>query len=218
MNHSERMALRALLEHTQPRCAIEVGTYWGGALSLLAQYSKVVFSIDIDPMSPSVRVFPNVSFLTGPSDQALPALLDELCRQELEPQLILIDGDHSREGVARDLSIVLQQSGRGPLWIVGHNSMNPGCRAGMLDVDWAANPHVHFVDLDFVPGRLVEHGGGGDGELWGGLALACLQPQHRQGRITVQQTAKRMLKTLLESLEDPATGVAEGTPTLSKSA
>lgn len=196
MNHSERMTLRALLEHIKPRCAIEVGTFWGGSLSLMAQHAQVVFSIDIEPMSPSVRVFPNVSFLTGPSQVLLPKLLDELSKQQLDPQLILIDGDHSREGVARDLNIILERSTRVPMWVVMHDSMNPGCRAGMLDVDWAANPHVHFVDLDFVPGRLVETGGG-TGELWGGLGLACLLPHKRQESLTVKQSAQQMMETLM---------------------
>jgi hypothetical protein len=197
MNHSERMTLRALLEHVKPRCAIEVGTYWGGSLSLMAQHAQVVFSIDIDPMPPSVRVFPNVSFLTGPSELLLPILLDELSRQELDPQLILVDGDHSREGVARDLDIILKHSPRVPMWVVMHDGMNPGCRAGMLAADWSASPHVHFVDLDFVPGRLVEHGGGGAGELWGGLGLACLLPQIRQGPLEVGQSARQMMEALV---------------------
>ncbi len=203
MNHSERMALRALLEHLRPQCAIEIGTYHGGSLSLIAQHTQVVFSIDIEPMPPEVRVFPNVSFLTGPSAEALPTLLEELRRQDIDPQLVLIDGDHSREGVARDLRIVLEQPVRSPLWVVMHDSMNPGCRAGMLDVDWAANPQVHFVDLDFVPGRIVEHGGG-SGELWGGLAFACLLPQPRRCELQVQQSARQMMEVLVESRAKPA--------------
>lgn len=199
MNHSERMSLWALLGHVKPRCAVEIGTYWGGSLSLMAQHAQVVFSIDIEPMPPSVRVFPNVSFLTGPSERLLPLLLDELGRQEMDPQLILVDGDHSREGVARDLDIILKRTARVPLWIVMHDSMNPGCRAGMLAADWSANPHVHFVDLDFVPGRIVENGGGGAGELWGGLGLACLLPQVRRGPLAVGQSARQMMETLVAS-------------------
>ena len=197
MNHSERMTLRALLQQVEPRCAVEVGTYHGGSLSLIAQHCDVVFSIDIDPMPPSVRVFPNVSFLTGASERILPTLLKELIRQDMDPQLILVDGDHSREGVARDLAIILEHRPRVPTWIVMHDSMNPDCRAGMLDADWAANPHVHFVELDFVPGRLVEHGGGGEGELWGGLGLACLLPHHRQGTLSVGQSARQMMERLV---------------------
>src|SRR5581483_4486874 len=46
MNDSERMALTALLARRRPRCAIEIGTYEAGSLSLLSQYADFVFSID----------------------------------------------------------------------------------------------------------------------------------------------------------------------------
>ena len=49
MNHSERLALTALLSRLKPLCTIEVGTYGGGSLSLILQYTKMVFCLDIDP-------------------------------------------------------------------------------------------------------------------------------------------------------------------------
>jgi len=39
MNHSERLALTAILERHQPKCSIEIGTFKGGSLSLISQYS-----------------------------------------------------------------------------------------------------------------------------------------------------------------------------------
>ena len=79
MTHSERLALTGILARINPRCAIEVGTFQGGSLSLIAQYSQVVFSIDIDPEIPGkFRQFSNVSFITGPSITILPGLFREL--------------------------------------------------------------------------------------------------------------------------------------------
>jgi len=52
MNHSERLALTGLLSRHKPKCSIEIGTYMGGSLSLISQYSEMVFSIDIDPSIP----------------------------------------------------------------------------------------------------------------------------------------------------------------------
>lgn len=199
MNLSERIGLRGVLAHLQPRCAVEIGTYKGGSLSLIAQYARVVFSIDIEPMPPGVRVFPNVSFLTGPSDVVLPALLDELEAQDLAPDFVLVDADHSREGVRRDLNLLIHRRVSRPLWIMMHDSINPGCRAGMLDVDWNASPWVHYVELDFITGRVIEHGGLATGELWGGLGLACMLPEPRQGTLQPGQSAIDMVRRLLES-------------------
>jgi hypothetical protein len=193
MNDSERLALTALLHRHRPRCCIEVGTYRGGSLSLIAQYSKCVFSIDIDPaIAERYSYFENVSFLTGPSATVLPLLLDELDRQEIAVELILIDGDHSFHGVRRDLDLVLNYVPKAPLFVLMHDCFNPECRRGMLEARWQASPYVRWVDLDFIPGRLVEHGGGGHGELWGGLGCAYLEPTQRSGALRIAESAGQM--------------------------
>jgi hypothetical protein len=199
MNDSERLGMTAVLHRLKPACAIEVGTYKGGSLSLLAQYAKAVFSIDIDPTIPEQFAhFRNVSFFTGPSDQVLPALLDELDAADLAVDFVLIDGDHSAAGVRRDIESMLDYVPKKPLVMMLHDGFNPGCRQGMLSADWSRSPHVQWVDLDFIPGRLVEHGGGGDGEMWGGLALALLAPAPRTGPLTVGATAKRAFAAMQE--------------------
>ncbi len=192
MNDSERLGMTAILHRIKPTCAIEIGTYKGGSLSLLSQYAKIVFSIDIDPSIPGkLSHLGNVSFLTGPSMRVLPALLNELDAAELPVEFVLIDGDHSAAGVTRDIEIMLDYVPKKPLMILLHDGFNPDCRRGMLEARWQRSPYVQWVDLDFIPGRLVEHGGGGDGEMWGGLALALLTPMPRTGSLVVGATAKR---------------------------
>jgi glycosyltransferase involved in cell wall biosynthesis len=193
MNDSERLALTALLHRHMPRCCIEVGTYKAGSLSLIAQYAQSVFSIDIDPTIPKrYSFFDNVSFLTGSSEIILPLLFDELNRQEIAVDFILIDGDHSAKGVKRDLDLVLQYKPKAPLFIVMHDCFNEECRRGMLEANWQSSKYLRWVDLDFIPGRLIEHGGGGSGELWGGLACAYLEPGEHGGIIHVGESAGQM--------------------------
>jgi glycosyltransferase involved in cell wall biosynthesis len=192
MNDSERLALTAILHRLKPTCAIEIGTYKGGSLSLLSQFAKVVFSIDIDAAIPAqFAQFTNVSFLTGPSDTILPPLLEELDAAQLPVDFILVDGDHSAAGVCRDIEILLDYVPRKPLVIMMHDGFNPECRKGMLEAHWSRSPYVHSVDVDFIPGRVVEHGGGGDGEMWGGLGLAFLSPAPRRGDLVVGASARR---------------------------
>jgi hypothetical protein len=202
MNDSERLALTALLHRHQPRCCIEVGTYQAGSLSLIAQYAKSVFSIDIDATIPErYSYFENVSFLTGSSDMVLPLLFAELDRQEIAVDLILIDGDHSAHGVKRDLDLVLSYTPKAPLFILMHDCFNPECRRGMLEAKWQASKHLRWIDLDFVPGRLVEHGGGGNGELWGGLGCAYLEPSERTGPLRIGESAGQMQSWLARRSE-----------------
>jgi len=199
MNDSERLGMTAVLHRLKPVCAIEVGTYKGGSLSLLAQYAKAIFSIDIDPTIPAKFAhFENVSFFTGPSGDVLPALLQELDAADLPVEFVLIDGDHSAAGVRRDIEVMLDYVPKKPLVLMLHDGFNPGCRQGMLAAEWARSPHVHWVDLDFIPGRLVEHGGGGDGGMWGGLALALLAPAQRTGPLVVGTSAGRAFAEMKE--------------------
>jgi hypothetical protein len=192
MQDSEKMALTALLARHQPDCSIEIGTYHGGSLSLISQYSRAVFSIDIDPEVPG-RLPPmdNVSYFTGDSRQLLPMLFEALGEDDLAVDFVLIDGDHSAEGVRRDLNLVLDYKPRKPLFVMMHDSFNPECRRGILAANWAQSPHVAWVEVDFVPGRMIE---GDDnpfrGELWGGLALGLMVPEKRQGDLRIGQAAQ----------------------------
>ncbi|MDG6256466.1 MAG: glycosyltransferase [Methanomicrobiaceae archaeon] len=199
MNHSERLALTGLLSRHKPRCSIEIGTYMGGSLSLISQYSHTAFSIDIDPSIPDkFRRFSNVSFLTGPSTIILPLLLKELDREQIPVDFILIDGDHSAEGIKKDLDSVLSYVPKKPLFVVMHDSFNPECRRGMKEVNWEASPYVHLVDLDFIPGRMIEVDGPSQGELWGGLGLAYLNPVIRQDPLQVSHSASGMQEIIQE--------------------
>jgi glycosyltransferase involved in cell wall biosynthesis/cephalosporin hydroxylase len=204
MNDSERLALTALLARHRPRCAIEVGTYQGGSLSLLGQYCDMVFSIDIDPGIPAkLGHLDRVSFLTGPSAVVLPVLLKELDAAGVAVDFVLIDADHSESGVRSDLELVLAYVPKSPLFVAVHDSFNPDCRRGMLTAPWARSPHVRWVDLDFVPGRLVQNGGPFERQLWGGLALAFLHPVPRAGELQVQCSASEMFRAMHEYATRP---------------
>jgi glycosyltransferase involved in cell wall biosynthesis len=197
MNDSERMALTGLLARHKPNCSIEVGTYLGGSLSLMSQFSNMVFSVDIDPEVPQkFAYFENVSFLTGNSSVLLPHLFEELDRSGIAVDFVLIDADHTAEGIRRDIQSVLRYVPRKPMFIMLHDSFNPECRRGMLAANWESSPYCHWVDLDFIPGRIIEHGGGGNGELWGGLATAYFDPAQRSGPLTVQTSADNMFQAL----------------------
>ena len=193
MNHSERLAITALLSRHKPRCSIEIGTYRGGSLSLISQYSEIVFSIDIDPSLPEkFGHLKNVCFLTGPSSEILPILLNELDNENFPVDFILIDGDHSAEGIKYDIECLLSYIPNRPLLVMMHDSFNPECRRGMLEAKWQSSLYVDWVDLDFVPGRIIEHNGPTKGEMWGGLALAYFKPSIRKRAINFNLSANMM--------------------------
>jgi hypothetical protein len=168
----------------------------------------MVFSIDIDPeVIHRVRPMPNVTLLTGDSAEVLPALFRELTAAQIAVDFILIDGDHSPAGLKRDIGLVLQYVPLKPLFVVMHDCLNPGCRQAMLGSAWHESPYCHWVELDLVPGRPVDNDEPARGELWGGLAVAYLQPSPREGALTVNRTAESLFRTMAEDFEAKKSGI-----------
>lgn len=184
MSIPERCALVQIARTRQPGVAIEIGTASGGSLSILSHYAGKVYSLDIDPSCRDRlgRHFPNVEFLTGPSHETLPPLLARLDAEGADLGVALIDGDHTEAGVRSDIEAFLVHRWRQTLFLLMHDSYNPDCRRGMETAHWAANPRVHYVELDFVWGTLC-----GippyTGEMWGGLGLAYFKTEDRTGSV-----------------------------------
>lgn len=203
MSNSEKTALAGILARHKPKVAIEIGTFRGGSLSLIRQYSEKVFSIDIDEaVSEKYSFMDNVEFITGDSRECLPFLLNELKISGLSPSFILVDGDHSECGVKSDLEAILNFIPEEPLIIMMHDMGNAECRKGAESVMWERSPYVHYVDLDFVPGRITEHFGSGSGTVWGGLGLVFMTPATRSNRLTVGKTFQRSLAALWAAQTD----------------
>lgn len=198
MAPAEKVALIFLLEQLRPKVAIEIGTRFGGSLQVLSKFCDRVYSIDIDPEVPQ-RLngkFPNVEYLIGRSDQLLPPLLDRLRQESAELSFALVDGDHSTDGVRRDIDHLLRVRPTVPFYIVMHDSFNPQCRLGLRQANWSANPYVHAVELDFVSG-VVNSAPAFRDQLWGGLAMGILLPSERHERFEVTAGAERTFQAVM---------------------
>jgi hypothetical protein len=195
MTPQERMALVQLLEFVKPPVALEIGTHRGGSLQVLAPRARSVYALDLNPQVPEwLRGrFPNVTFLTGDSQTLLPALLREIEGRGEELGFVLVDGDHTEEGVRRDVNAVLRYTPRRQVYVALHDSFNPDCRAGMLAAEWQACPHVHYLHLDFAGGQFAPSPRGL--EMWGGLGLAVLLPEKRTGPLTVRHASGVLFDT-----------------------
>ena len=181
--------------------AIEIGTRFGGTLQVLARFCERVYSLDIDPEVPRrlEGKYPNVEYLIGPSDQTLPALIDRLQREGAELSFALVDGDHSADGVRKDIDNLLRFRPTTPFYIVMHDSLMPCCRDGLKQANWSANPHVHAVELDFVPG-IVNPAPKFRNDLCGGMALGILLPHERRGRFEITARSELTLQAVMASV------------------
>jgi hypothetical protein len=209
MSSAERLALCGIAARLKPDVALEIGTYQGGSLQVLACNAKRVISLDIDEMVKNRLAgrFGNVEFLTGNSGEVLDSLVDELNRAQTSVGLVLVDGDHSREGVRRDLSHVLRLNVRKPMAVLMHDTFNPEVRAGVLDVSWANNPHVHELDLDVCSGVFFSKAfdTAAAKSMWGGIGCALLLPEPRAGKLSIQRSSQPAFEALFpKSVHVPA--------------
>lgn len=195
MSRNERYCLIQLLQKIQPDVAIEIGTYNGGSLQVLSKFAKKVYAIDNDP---SVKerlapTFDNVEFLIGDSKTIIPKLIEDIQLRKEQLEFILIDGDHSAEGVYNDIKNILTYIPKTQTHILLHDSFNPECRKGMKRYKYAENKHVHYVELDYITGAY--HHDGLYREMWGGFAHIGLSAKERQHALQVHESQKKLYTT-----------------------
>ena len=198
MTFAEKFAIAGILSQRKPEVSIEIGTLNGGSLSIVSQYSEKVYSIDPNPEVKSKLEgrHSNVEFITGFSQSVLPELIDRLNGSEKALGFVLIDGDHTEEGVRKDIVEVLKYTPKGPLWLLMHDSFNPDCRRAMQSIDWESNEFVHWVNYDFIPGFLSSIPGWED-QMWCGMALAYLDKEKRNEALQFGELLGRQFSKLL---------------------
>lgn len=190
MTDAERSALTVLLEKIRPQCVIEIGTYRAGSLKVLSKFAEHVYSLDIDPSCKDdySKVYKNVEFLVGYSKDALPEALEKINSRGQALGFVLIDGNHSEEGVRDDINRLLKYKPSSPIYVIMHDSFNPGCRRGIRTANWEESPHVHLLELDYVTGRLMtKEEGSSYRQMWCGFALAILLPETRMGEFLIHE-------------------------------
>jgi predicted O-methyltransferase YrrM len=200
MAYNEAAVFQALLSNLKPKYAVEIGTETGATLAVIARHAEHAVSIDIDPkvkaeLSPA---FANVKFITGSSHDVLPVLLQKLAAENTNPDFLFVDGDHSAEGVRKDLEFILSVCPTRPMTVLMHDSFNPHCRQGILSARWSQNPFCHFVDVDFSPG-VLHPDESIKGQMWGGLGYALFLPEPRKHVLDVKTTHRPLFEAAFRS-------------------
>ncbi len=171
MSRGERAAVEGILAAMRPSLAIEIGSAEGACLRRLASYGGEVHSFDLQP--PQLDQAANVTLHTGDSHELLPAFLSELAQQDRNVDLVIVDGDHTPEGVRQDLQDLLDSPALGRSAILIHDTANERVRAGLDAVHFSAWPKVSHVELDWIPGHLFAEPSLRN-ELWYGLGLVLV--------------------------------------------
>lgn len=201
MQGGERAALLWLLSSLRPRISIEIGTFRGGSLRPIAHFSRKTYTFDIDPRQHRIASsFPTVEFVTGDTAVTLPPVIDAISRRGEEIGFILVDGSHETAGVRHDIDTCLRYVPRStPCVIAMHDSANPAVREGILSAGWRDCPHVHGLDLDFVPGILHPRADIRN-QLWGGIAVAVLLPTPRTGSFDLRTPFAHTIRAVQQAI------------------
>jgi hypothetical protein len=221
MSYGERAALEGLLSQIKPRIAIEIGTAEGGSLERIAAHSDEVHSFDLVEPDAAARRHDNVRLHTGDSHTLLPRLLAELADHGRNVDFVLVDGDHSADGVRRDMQDLLDSAAVAHTVIVMHDTMNEEVRRGLEALEYGAWPKVAYVELDLVAGYMfrdpdLRH------ELWGGLGLVVVDATRtsyfsapaRQRRYYETHHLVRFVAGLVAEAPPAAAGAEEWKPVL----
>jgi hypothetical protein len=171
MSLGERAAVEGVLAQIEPELAIEIGSMEGACLRRIAAHAKEAHSFDLHP--PSLPMPDNVTLHTGDSHELLPAFLAKLAAQDRNVDLVVVDGDHSPEGVRRDVEDLLDSTSVARTAILIHDTANERVRQGLDAIHFAAWPKVAHVELDWVPGQLFAESALRN-ELWYGIGLVLV--------------------------------------------
>jgi hypothetical protein len=203
MTDSCKLALAGVLTCVKPRIALEIGVHRGVATNLLAKHAKKVVAIDPDPdVVNRYRKPSNVDLLIGDTIEMIDFALADFSRGDKPLEFILLDHDPSEDGAQRQLRSIFNYKPAAPLILMIHNTANPSCRLGVVGAPWHENVYVHSIDIDFVPGGIVEHTvGSGQPECWGGLGVAFMSPEPRSQDLVVNQGAYTSITTLHRAAE-----------------
>ena len=195
MSRAEQATLIQVLKSIKPKVAIEIGTFNGGSLQVISGFSEKVYAVDLTPSYRDKRCdnLLNVDYLIGDSKRIIPELVSKLNNSDDVVEFILIDGDHSSEGVLKDITNLLKLISKQPITIILHDSFNPDCRKGMQLYDYNAHPYVNYVELDYVTGAFNH-----DGlyrEMWGGFACIVLSNEKRLVALEISAYQDKLFKT-----------------------
>ncbi len=192
MSMAERASIFYLLNKIPQRnIAIEVGSYCGGFTRILSQYFDKVYSLDIDHSNIVGKdQYSNVTWVTGDSKKTLPELIKSLKESGEDVNFILIDGDHSYNAVLQDLNNALAYTPKSETALLVHDSWYEPSRDAINHANWNNNPHIHYIEKDFVPGDL-------NGNIFvGGLTLALMSKKKRKGNVEIKQTHDHMYRSV----------------------
>lgn len=178
MTRAERLLLYTLIFTLRPKRYLEIGTFQGGSALLV---SAAMDALDWDGklicVDPAPKITPEnweriqhrATIIEGYS----PDILEKASQVSGQPfDFVLIDGDHTYNGVMRDAVGVLPYVAKGG-YLLFHDSLNEEVGAGIDD--FLVMNRKRLVDIGVLTREItIQTNGSGQDVQWGGLRLMQL--------------------------------------------
>ena len=174
MTMGERVVLYGLIVGLRPACVLEVGTFQGGSTLIMCAALDDLGSGNIVCVDPEPRITPEnmaaiehrATVVAEPS----PAALDTALKSAQRPfDFALVDGDHSFEGLVRDVEGILPILADSA-HLVFHDAHYYEVREA---IDSCLAAHPELTDVGLVSVEVTPHDEPSEGPeiAWGGLRL-----------------------------------------------
>ena len=175
MTRAERLLVYTLIFTLRPKRYLEIGTFQGGSALLV---SSAMDALDWDGklvcVDPTPKIDPEnwdrIKHRTTMIEGYSPEILADARQASGQPfDFVLIDGDHSYNGVIRDAEGVLPHVAKGG-YLLFHDSLNPEVGHGIDD--FYISHRKQLVDIGVLTREVtVQTDNNGAEVQWGGLRL-----------------------------------------------
>ena len=130
----------------------------------------------------------------GKSHDIIHNVIKEIESKNGKLNFILVDGDHSKNGVKKDLECILSHNFKRPLTVILHDSFNPQCRSGMKSVEYKKYNFIEHIDLDYIHGCFSPNKN--YKEMWGGFAIISINPKIKKSSSKINQSQEMLYNTI----------------------
>jgi predicted O-methyltransferase YrrM len=155
--------LKTLSEMQSNKIAVEIGSYDGGCLHAYVKLFDKVISIDLQNRSRLKKV----DYIIGDSQKALPLLKETIGGKNTKIDFLMIDGDHSYDGVKADFNLYHKLVRKGGI-IAFHDILDTPLHRELfcrVDLFW----NQIKKDDRFIAHEII------DGNDWGGIGYLIVK-------------------------------------------